>query len=88
VTSRAKTAPYDLVSRYFAPRVDINEDPDTGTAHCFLGPYWAKRLGKKEFLAYQASPRGGEIRVRLEGERVFLKGKAVTIFSGTLFAKN
>ena len=88
VTSRAKTAPYDFVSRFFAPRVGINEDPVTGSAHCFLGPYWAKRLGKKEFLAYQASPRGGEIRVRLEGERVFLKGKAVTIFSGTLFAKN
>jgi PhzF family phenazine biosynthesis protein len=88
VTSRAKTPPYDFISRFFAPRVGINEDPVTGSAHCFLGPYWAKRLGKKEFLAYQASARGGEIRVRVAGERVFLGGKAVTIFSGTLLVKN
>lgn len=88
VTSRAKTAPYDFISRFFAPRVGVNEDPVTGSAHCFLGPYWAKRLGKKEFRAYQASPRGGEIGVRLQGERVFLSGKAVTIFSATLLAEN
>ena len=88
VTSRAKTAPYDFVSRFFAPRVGINEDPVTGSAHCFLGPYWAKRLGKNELLAYQASARGGEIRVRVAGERVFLGGKAVTVFSGTLLVEN
>jgi PhzF family phenazine biosynthesis protein len=87
-TSRAKTGPYDFISRFFAPRVGINEDPVTGSAHCFLGPYWAKRLGKKEFLAYQASARGGEIRVRVAGERVFLGGKAVTVFSGTLLVMN
>jgi len=87
-TSRAKTRPYDFISRFFAPRVGINEDPVTGSAHCFLGPYWAKRLGKKEFLAYQASARGGEIRVRVAGERVFLGGKAVTVFSGTLLVEN
>jgi PhzF family phenazine biosynthesis protein len=87
-TSRAKTRPYDFISRFFAPRVGINEDPVTGSAHCFLGPYWAKRLGKKEFLAYQASARGGEIRVRVAGERVFLGGQAVTVFSGTLLVEN
>ena len=84
VTSTAKTAPYDFVSRFFAPRVGINEDPVTGSAHCFLGPYWAKRLGKKNFLAYQASARGGEIRVRLEANRIFLGGKAITILQGEL----
>ena len=88
VTSRAKPGPYDFISRFFAPRVGINEDPVTGSAHCFLGPYWAKRLGKNEFLANQASARGGEIGVRVAGERVFLGGKAVTVFSGTLLVKN
>jgi PhzF family phenazine biosynthesis protein len=84
VTSRAKSGPYDFVSRFFAPRVGVNEDPVTGSAHCFLGPYWAKRLGKSEFLAYQASARGGEIGVRLLGERVFLFGRAVTVLRGEL----
>jgi PhzF family phenazine biosynthesis protein len=84
VTSKAIKEPFDFVSRFFAPRVGVNEDPVTGSAHCFLGPYWAKRLGKKSFLAYQASQRGGEIRVRLEGDRVFLGGQAVTIFRGEL----
>jgi predicted PhzF superfamily epimerase YddE/YHI9 len=62
----------------------VNEDPVTGSAHCFLGPYWAKRLGKNSFLAFQASQRGGEIWVRLEGDRVFLGGQAVTIILGSL----
>jgi len=84
VTSRAQTSPYDFVSRFFAPRVGVNEDPVTGSAHCFLGPYWAKRLGKNEFLAYQASSRGGEIGVRLLGGRAFLSGKAVTVLKGEL----
>jgi PhzF family phenazine biosynthesis protein len=84
VTARPKTGPYDFISRFFAPRAGVNEDPVTGSAHCFLGPYWAKRLGKSEFLAYQASARGGEIGVRLLGERVFLSGKAVTVLKGEL----
>jgi len=84
VTSKSRKEPFDFVSRFFAPRVGVNEDPVTGSAHCFLGPYWAKRLGKKSFLAFQASQRGGEIRVRLEGERVFLGGQAVTIFRGEM----
>ena len=87
VTSRAKTGPYDFVSRFFAPRVGVNEDPVTGSAHCFLGPYWFKKLGKKDFRAYQASARGGELHVRLDGERVFLGGKAVTVLSGILLAE-
>ena len=84
VTSRAHAGPYDFVSRFFAPRVGVNEDPVTGSAHCFLGPYWAQRLGKSEFLAYQASARGGEVRVRLQGDRVFLGGKALTILQGMI----
>jgi PhzF family phenazine biosynthesis protein len=84
VTSKARTEPFDFVSRFFAPQVGVNEDPVTGSAHCFLGPYWAKRLGKKSFRAFQASRRGGDIQVRLEGDRVFLGGQAVTIFRGEL----
>lgn len=84
VTSRASTQGYDFVSRFFAPGSGIDEDPVTGSAHCCLGPFWQSRLGKREFVAYQASRRGGVVRVRIEGERVFLSGKAVTIVEGTL----
>jgi len=84
VTSRASTAGYDFVSRYFAPGAGIDEDPVTGSAHCCLGPYWASRLGKDEFLAYQASPRGGVVRVRLEGDRVKLGGRALTVLRAEL----
>ncbi len=75
---------YDFVSRFFAPAVGINEDPVTGSAHCALGPYWQKRLGKSEFFAYQASARGGEMRVTVVDKRVLLEGKAVTTISGTV----
>jgi predicted PhzF superfamily epimerase YddE/YHI9 len=84
VTSKASNGPFDFVSRFFAPRVGVNEDPVTGSAHCFLGPYWEKRLHKKDFKAYQASSRGGIIQVRVEGDRVFLGGQAVTILRGEL----
>ncbi len=80
VTSKAEKEPYDFISRFFAPSVGVNEDPVTGSAHCCLGPFWAKRLGKNELLAYQASPRGGLVRVALQGARVLLSGQAVTIF--------
>src|ERR671914_550027 len=63
VTARASTAPFDFVSRFFAPGSGIEEDPVTGSAHCSLGPFWAPRLGKEEFLAYQASARGGVVKV-------------------------
>jgi len=84
VTSRSASPAYDFVSRFFAPGAGIDEDPATGSAHCCLGPYWCERLHKDEFLAYQASKRGGVLRVRVAGERVFLGGKAVTILRGEL----
>ncbi len=73
---------YDFVSRYFAPAKGIPEDPVTGGAHCALAPYWAKRLGKTAFRAYQASPRGGEIVCRLAGDRVELEGSCVFYLEG------
>jgi PhzF family phenazine biosynthesis protein len=82
VTSRASTAGFDFVSRFFAPAVGVNEDPVTGSAHCTLGPFWSKRLGKSDLYAYQASPRGGTLRVTVAGDRVFLAGKAVTVLRG------
>lgn len=84
VTARAATAPYDFVSRYFAPRVGVNEDPVTGSSHCSLTPYWTERLGKRTLLAYQASARGGVLHVRLDGERVKIAGQAVTVLRGEL----
>jgi PhzF family phenazine biosynthesis protein len=73
---------YDFVSRYFAPAKGVPEDPVTGGAHCALAPYWAKRLNKVAFRAYQASRRGGEILCRLLGERVELEGHCVFYFEG------
>ena len=73
---------YDFVSRYFAPAKGIPEDPVTGAAHCMLAPYWAKRLGRTEFRAYQASRRGGEIVCRLNGDRVELEGTCVFYLEG------
>lgn len=84
VTAPSSSPEYDFVSRFFAPGVGINEDPVTGSAHCCLGPYWAKRLGKQELIGYQASRRGGIIRVRVESERVVIAGKAVTVMTGEL----
>lgn len=84
VTSRADAGDYDFVSRFFAPGSGVDEDPVTGSAHCCLTPYWAQRLGKKEMNAFQASPRGGAVRVRLEGDRVKLAGHAVTVLRGEL----
>jgi predicted PhzF superfamily epimerase YddE/YHI9 len=86
VTSRASTAGYDVVSRFFGPAVGIDEDPVTGSAHSCLGPFWSTRLGKSEFVAYQASARGGVIRVRMNGDRVLLSGQAVTVLRGELHA--
>jgi len=84
VTSRSANAEYDFVSRFFAPGSGVDEDPVTGSAHCCLAPYWASRLGRNEMVAYQASRRGGLVRVRLDGERVRLGGHAVTILRGEL----
>jgi PhzF family phenazine biosynthesis protein len=82
VTARAKD--YDFVSRFFAPEVGIFEDPVTGSAHCCLGPYWQKKLGKDHFLAYQASERGGVLKLQVTGERVLISGQAVTVLEGQL----
>ena len=84
VTSRASGGRFDFVSRFFAPGTGVSEDPVTGSAHCTLGPYWQSRLGRSGFLAYQASRRGGEVRVRVAGDRVLLGGQAVTVMRGTL----
>lgn len=73
---------YDFVSRYFAPAKGIPEDPVTGGAHCALTPYWSRRLGKTELRAFQASPRGGELRCRLVGDRVELEGQCTFYLEG------
>jgi predicted PhzF superfamily epimerase YddE/YHI9 len=87
VTARPSSTEFDFVSRFFAPAVGVDEDPVTGSAHCALGPYWGERLGKSEFTAYQASSRGGVVRVRLNGDRVILGGQAVTVMRGELFPR-
>jgi PhzF family phenazine biosynthesis protein len=84
VTSRSDSPEFDFVSRFFAPASGVNEDPVTGSAHCCLGPFWQSRLIKSEFTAYQASARGGVIKVRVEGQRVKLAGQAVTVLRGEL----
>lgn len=84
VTSLSDAPEYDFISRFFAPAAGIDEDPVTGSAHCCLGPYWMNRLGKTEFTAYQASSRGGVVHVRVNGDRVILAGRAVTVFRGVL----
>lgn len=86
VTAPSDSKDYDFVSRFFAPAIGINEDPVTGSAHCCLGPYWQKRLKKDFFTAYQASRRGGIVRVNVQGDRVMLSGQAVTVFRGELIA--
>jgi PhzF family phenazine biosynthesis protein len=90
VTASGNTAgssgAYDFVSRFFAPGAGVDEDPVTGSAHCTLGPYWQGRLGKNDFAAWQASARGGAVRVRVVGERVKLGGTAVTVLRGCLLA--
>jgi PhzF family phenazine biosynthesis protein len=85
-TARSQGGEFDFVSRFFAPGSGIDEDPVTGSAHCALGPYWSKLLGKTAFTAFQASPRGGVVRVRLQGDRVILGGQAVTVMTGELLA--
>lgn len=84
VTSRSSDPEYDFVSRFFAPGIGIREDPVTGSAHCSLGPYWGKKLGKEEMAARQVSKRGGVLKVLLKGGRVNIAGKAVTVFGAEL----
>ncbi|MDQ3137345.1 MAG: PhzF family phenazine biosynthesis protein [Gemmatimonadota bacterium] len=87
VTARSATADHhhhDFVSRFFAPAAGVPEDPVTGSAHCALGPFWGARLGRTELLGYQASERGGLVRILLAGDRVHLGGSAVTVLRGEL----
>ena len=87
VTAKADDdEPHDFISRFFAPAAGIPEDPVTGSAHCSLATYWATRLQKTEFWAYQASKRGGELKVALMGDRVQISGKAVTVLAGEIRA--
>ncbi|TWU39488.1 PhzF family phenazine biosynthesis protein [Novipirellula artificiosorum] len=84
VTAPGQTADVDFISRYFAPRCGINEDPVTGSAHCCLAPYWSEELGKTSLVGYQASARGGAVRCEVAGDRVLLTGTAVTVLEGRL----
>jgi PhzF family phenazine biosynthesis protein len=84
LTAPASSAGFDFVSRFFAPHLGINEDPVTGSAHCSLAPFWRKRLHKDEFVAYQASARGGVLHVQAAGDRVHIGGQAVTVFRAEL----
>jgi PhzF family phenazine biosynthesis protein len=86
IVTASSAAEFDFVSRFFAPAAGILEDPVTGSAHCCLGPYWAERLGRKEMRGYQASSRGGVVGVKVLGERVLLRGRAVTVTRGELLA--
>ncbi|WP_374165018.1 PhzF family phenazine biosynthesis protein [Arcticibacter sp. MXS-1] len=85
VTSRdAEASPYDFVSRTFASAHGIDEDPVTGSSHCSLVPYYSEKLGKTEMVAYQASKRGGELRLRYQDGRVLISGQALTVVSGNM----
>lgn len=84
VTALADGDDYDFVSRFFAPQSGIFEDPVTGSAHCCLAPYWSAKLGRASLIGYQASPRGGTVRVEVGGDRVRLSGQAVTTARGEL----
>lgn len=84
VTSRSQGEQYDFVSRFFAPAVGVIEDPVTGSAHCCLGPYWKEKTGLDMLTAYQASRRGGLLKLRVTGGRVFISGQAVTVWHGEI----
>jgi PhzF family phenazine biosynthesis protein len=87
VTSKAADPRFDFVSRFFAPASGVDEDPVTGSAHCCLADFWRKRLGKTEFVAFQASARGGVVMVRVVKGRAFLGGKATTVARGELLVE-
>jgi PhzF family phenazine biosynthesis protein len=76
-TCRSESTDFDFLSRFFAPAAGVNEDPVTGSAHCALGPYWQSKLHQSDFTAYQASERGGTVKLRVDGDRVILRGQAV-----------
>ncbi len=84
LTAASDGGRYDIISRFFAPSVGIPEDPVTGSAHCVLGPYWQHLTGRDHFQAFQASERGGEMMVTIDGDEVLLTGRAVTVMRGML----
>lgn len=84
VTAAAARPDLDFISRFFGPAVGVPEDPVTGSAHCLLAPFWHRRLGKATMLGYQASRRGGYVRVRVVDDRVFLSGQAVRVLHGNV----
>lgn len=84
VTARSDAGDYDFISRFFAPGSGVDEDPVTGSAHCALAPYWSEKLGKTELVGYQASQRGGIVRVRVEGDRCVLGGTAFSVLHGEM----
>jgi predicted PhzF superfamily epimerase YddE/YHI9 len=84
VTAKSDDGRYNFVSRFFAPAAGIDEDPVTGSAHCCLADYWGRKLGRDELVGFQASRRGGVVRVGLAGDRVKLRGAAVTVVEGRL----
>jgi PhzF family phenazine biosynthesis protein len=85
-TAKADSDDHDFVSRYFAPAVGINEDPVTGSSHCYLAPYWSAKLAKPNLIGFQVSQRTGYVQCQHDGDRVYLEGKAVTIFKTELLA--
>jgi PhzF family phenazine biosynthesis protein len=87
VTSTSADPRFDFVSRFFAPASGVDEDPVTGSAHCCLADFWRKRLGKTQFVAFQASARGGVVKVRVVKDRVLLGGRAVTVARGELLVE-
>ena len=84
ITAKSSGNGYDFVSRFFAPSKGVNEDPVTGSAHCSLGPYWMQKTGRDYFTAYQASQRGGVVKIKMNDSRVLLKGRAVTFLRGDI----
>ncbi len=84
VSSRSDDAGFDFLSRFFAPAQGIDEDPVTGSAHCCLAHYWGEALGKSHLTGLQVSRRGGVVAMEIVGERVMLRGRAVTVFRGAL----
>lgn len=84
VIATTRGSGYDFVSRFFAPGAGIDEDPVTGSAHSALAPFWSRRLNKTEMTGFQASARGGVVKVRVAGDRVYMSGQAVTVMRGDL----
>ncbi len=82
----ARGVDVDFVCRFFAPAVGIDEDPVTGSAHCYLAPYWAAKLSRESLIGFQASARGGSVRCRPVGDRVVIGGRAVTVLEARLLA--